>query len=102
MSSVAHCPECKSKSLRRSRTRNRWERWRKQITDKRPYRCRSCQWRGWLPASIADIQDELGNRPAAADPPNLRGTMLARLDPHQTLDVKELDRFHGTVEKEQQ
>ena len=41
--SVSHCPKCHSTNLRRSPTRNWWERWRKEITGKRPYRCRTCQ-----------------------------------------------------------
>lgn len=97
---MAHCPDCKSKNLRRSRSRNRWERWRKAITDKRPYRCQSCQWRGWLPLSLADIEQALVNRPTATDPPNLRGTMLARPDPRYDLDLKALDRFHTVPEKD--
>ena len=96
---MAHCPKCHSKNLRRSRTRSRWERWRKEITSKRPYRCRACQWRGWLPIAL-DIEETMASRPTAADPPNLRGTLLARSDPRHTFDVKELDHFHGAPPKD--
>lgn len=96
---MSQCPKCHSKNLRRSRTRNRWERWRKEITSKRPYRCRACQWRGWLPVSV-DIEEAMTNRPGAADPPNLRGTVLARSDPRHKLDLKELDRFHSGADKD--
>jgi hypothetical protein len=96
---VTHCPKCHSKSLRRSRTRNRWERWRKEITSKRPYRCHVCQWRGWLSVSV-DVEETMPNLPTAADPPNLRGTMLARSDARQKLDLKALDEFHNAARKD--
>jgi hypothetical protein len=96
---VSQCPKCHSKNLRRSRTRSRWERWRKEITSKRPYRCRACQWRGWLPITL-DIEEPMINRPSAADPPNLRGTMLARSDDRQKLDLKALDAFHSPPRKD--
>ena len=43
------CPKCKSADIHRSRAKTRWERWRQRITEKRPYRCRGCNWRGWGP-----------------------------------------------------
>lgn len=96
---MAHCPKCHSKSLRRSRTRNRWERWRKEITSKRPYRCRECQWRGWLSVSI-DIDEPMTSPSAVVDPPNLRGTLLARSDGREKLDLKDLDQFHHASRKD--
>lgn len=97
---MSHCPKCNSNDIRRSRTRNRWERLRKSITDKRPFRCRKCQWRGWLPMTLADMEQALGRRHTAPDPPNLRGTVLARSNPRHTLDIKTLDRFHSDVDKD--
>jgi hypothetical protein len=91
---VPHCPKCHSTSLRRSPTRNRWERWRKEITGKRPYRCRACQWRGWKRIGTSEELQSPQARPDAPDPPNLKGTLLARSDPRLQLDLKELDRFH--------
>lgn len=91
---MPRCPKCQSTGLRRSRTRGRWERWRKEITSKRPYRCGACGWRGWLSARETDL-DGVRAHPAPADPPNLRGTLLARPDARQHFDVKELDRFHS-------
>ena len=41
------CPACGSEQVMRSRSRNKWEAWRKTITDKRPFRCHRCRWRGW-------------------------------------------------------
>jgi len=92
---VPHCPKCHSTNLRRSRTRNRWERWRKEVTGKRPYRCRACQWRGWKNTGLVEeaVRSSEG-RPDAPEPPNLKGTLLARPDPRLRLDLKELDRFH--------
>jgi hypothetical protein len=40
------CPKCTS-VLHRSHVRNGWERLRKRITRRRPYRCHNCEWRGW-------------------------------------------------------
>ena len=41
------CRECGSSNLLRSRTR--WfEQWLKPLRSTRPYRCRVCEWRGWL------------------------------------------------------
>jgi hypothetical protein len=96
---VAQCPKCHSKSLRLSRTRSRWERWRKEITSKRPYRCRACQWRGWLSVSI-DIEQTMDTPPMVADPPNLRGTLLARSETRHKLDLKDLDQFHKPPQKD--
>jgi hypothetical protein len=41
------CPSCKSESVFRSRTRSGWERWRRQVTLKAPFRCQSCGRRFW-------------------------------------------------------
>jgi len=96
---VHHCPKCNSTKLRRSPTRNRWERWRKEITGKRPYRCRTCQWRGWKPIGPLETDSQIGGeRHDAPEPPNLRGTPLARQDASRSLDLKELDRFHSETE----
>ena len=91
---MLHCPKCHSTNLRRSHTRNRWERWRKAITRKRPYRCRACQWRGWKSIGIVDEDPSVSQRVAAPDPPNLKGTPFARTDRRAELNLKELDRFH--------
>ena len=57
------CPNCKSPAGHRSRSRSRWERWRKEITGKRPYRCDQCGQRWWapdedLPPSDYDVRDK--------------------------------------------
>jgi hypothetical protein len=98
---VSHCPKCQSTNLRRSPTRNRWERWRKEITGRRPYRCRACQWRGWLAAALADIDPLRANGPATIpEPPNLRGTLLARQRRRSRLDLKDLDQFDEVPNKD--
>jgi hypothetical protein len=43
------CPRCKSDRVYRSRTRSGWERWRRQITLKAPFRCQTCGRRFWCP-----------------------------------------------------
>lgn len=96
---MSHCPHCKSDNIRRSRTRSRWERLRKEITRRRPYRCRECNWRGWMPIGLGDMLDAKAQAREAADPPNLRGTALARSNPQLSFDVKRLDEFHAVTEK---
>jgi FlaA1/EpsC-like NDP-sugar epimerase/predicted RNA-binding Zn-ribbon protein involved in translation (DUF1610 family) len=41
------CPKCGAEALRRSRTRST-EMVRRQFTNRRPYRCDECDWRGWI------------------------------------------------------
>ena len=43
------CPACGSNRVFRSKTRSALERFRRQFTMKRPYRCHACNWRGWAP-----------------------------------------------------
>jgi len=45
---VSHsCPRCGG-AANRSRTRSWFERVRRSVTGRVPYRCRQCNWRGWL------------------------------------------------------
>jgi hypothetical protein len=48
---------------------------------------------------LGDTEQEL-RRPTAPDPPNLRGTVLARADSRKLVDLKDLDRFHSPAEKD--
>lgn len=41
------CPKCNSKRVHRSRTRSAFERFRRDLTGKVPFRCEDCGWRGW-------------------------------------------------------
>jgi predicted RNA-binding Zn-ribbon protein involved in translation (DUF1610 family) len=64
------CPSCGSPRVFRSKTRTAFERFRRQFTMKRPYRCHNCDWRGWAPdgtqaVAPADVID------APAAPPDL-------------------------------
>ena len=97
---MGRCPKCRSEDVRRSRTRSRWERWRKEITGKRPYRCRRCNWRGWLLIDPSEI-DRATRRSMAPDPPNLKGTLLARSSKAPRVDLKDLDRFHTMNDKDE-
>jgi hypothetical protein len=66
---MQQCPKCQSRSIHRSRSRGRWEEWRKQVTGKRPHRCSKCGWRGWGvdSGSTLNLADTL--LPAADAPP---------------------------------
>jgi hypothetical protein len=72
-----------------------WESWRKEITGKRLYRCRVCGWRGWgvdESPSLSDAHVEFASRALAPEPPNLKGTTLARDDSHPPdIDLDALD-----------
>lgn len=72
---MQQCPTCQSDDIQRSRSRSWWEQWRKEITNKRPYRCRGCGWRGWGfdtgPRAGATEQPFSAGQ-LAPEPPNLR------------------------------
>ncbi len=89
------CPRCKSDKVHLSRTRSKWEAWRKEITGKRPFRCRDCGWRGWAPESgpyFSPDEVESASRAVVPDPPNLKETALAREErPPQEVDLGKLD-----------
>jgi hypothetical protein len=44
---MERCVNCGSQMIYPSKTRTRWEKLRKQVTAKRPFRCHCCEWRGW-------------------------------------------------------
>jgi hypothetical protein len=72
---MQQCPTCQSDDIQRSRSRSWWEQWRKEITNKRAYRCHACGWRGWGfdtgPRSGQPEPPFAGSR-LAPDPPNLK------------------------------
>jgi len=91
---VQQCPQCQSEVIHRSRTRNRWESWRKEITGKRPYRCHACGWRGWgedYGPKFDESEVELATRALVPDPPNLKATAFARVEGSRELDLNQLD-----------
>ena len=91
------CPKCHSDSGHRSRSRSRWEQWRKEITGKRPYRCSECGSRWWAVDEgprFSDDERAVAERALAPDPPNLAGTMLARDNaPVRDVNLDALDRI---------
>lgn len=92
---MLRCGKCHSQDLVHSRTKSSWERWRKQITRKIPYRCRRCQWRGWrLDAGPLNSPDEIARATrvlTSDEPPNLTGTSLAREKTRHQFDLQVLD-----------
>jgi hypothetical protein len=87
------CPRCSSADIHRSRVRTRLEAWRKEITAKRPFRCRRCSWRGWgldLGPKSADGDCAAGSCATLPDAPNLKDTVLARGE-RPRLNLDELD-----------
>jgi predicted RNA-binding Zn-ribbon protein involved in translation (DUF1610 family) len=89
------CPKCKSDKIHFSRSRSKWESWRKKVTGKRPYRCPDCGWRGWGPDTgprFSREELESSSLAVAPDPPNLKDTPLAREERRpMKLDLGELD-----------
>jgi len=89
------CPKCQSRDVHRSRARTTWEHWRKDLTGKRPFRCRACQWRGWGidPGPTFSAEEiECAARAIAPEPPNLKGTALANVRSFaSTVDLDALD-----------
>jgi predicted RNA-binding Zn-ribbon protein involved in translation (DUF1610 family) len=92
---VQQCPGCGSEDIHRSRAKSKWESWRKEITGKRLYRCRACGWRGWgidQGPSLSNAQADFASRALAPEPPNLKGTPLARDNQHpHDIDLEALD-----------
>jgi UDP-GlcNAc:undecaprenyl-phosphate GlcNAc-1-phosphate transferase len=58
------CPSCTGHSLYRSHVRTLSERVRKRLTDKRPFRCQNCGWRGWT--QDLDVTLQTLTKPAIA------------------------------------
>ena len=93
------CPACGSTRVYPSRHRSTAERLHQVFTEKRPYRCRRCNWRGWLIIDPSEV-DRAARRSTVPDPPNLKGTLLARADAQRSMDLKDLDRFHSVPDKD--
>jgi FlaA1/EpsC-like NDP-sugar epimerase len=89
------CPSCASGSVHRSRVNGALEHIHRQLTDKRPYRCYACGWRGWVkvvdvptPSAMAPVEDPdltaidaALRTPFSTSPSPLIPEMLPRLDP---------------------
>jgi hypothetical protein len=86
------CPACGSDRVFRSRARTALERYRRQLTTKRPYRCHACDWRGWGPDDLLVSADgDLADAPPA--PPDLvaidsalRKVKEEPVEPHPSAD----------------
>ena len=79
--------------MARSRSKNRWELWRKEITRKRPFRCRRCAWRGWALDDGTFRRDGAAIRARAPEGPVLKETPFARNDKLKVVDLHRLDTF---------
>ena len=86
------CTKCGSPRILYSRTKSRWEKLRRRITAKRPYRCRDCRFRLWMidsgPHFSAEHFDAASR--ALVLPFNLERVGLDR-DDEQQLDLRRLD-----------
>jgi NADH:ubiquinone oxidoreductase subunit len=51
---ISICPRCGQTKLHHSRARGAFERFRKRFTDRVPFRCHGCGWRGWLHDIVAE------------------------------------------------
>ncbi len=95
VAALATCSSCTSGSVHRSRVNGAFEHIYRHFTDKRPYRCYTCGWRGWLdvivtPAPRIDASTQL---------PDLRrldfglpSVLHAPSSPLMAMDVSGLDR----------
>ena len=89
--SVTRCPKCGSVDLYRSTVKSAWERFRVRVTGRRPFRCLSCQWRGWAAdlglSPVLDVPE--GSFDAA-----VRGisNAAAEREPSLGFDAEALDR----------
>ena len=48
MPSLIECPKCENAEYYQSRMKSAFEKARRAILKKRPYRCHSCNYRGWV------------------------------------------------------
>jgi hypothetical protein len=81
---MARCPACASARIYPSRLRSSIERMRCALTERQPYRCHACEFRGW-----SEIQVPVET--AEAGPDELRTGAAARPITAQELD--QLDRM---------
>jgi FlaA1/EpsC-like NDP-sugar epimerase len=96
------CRSCASGSVHRSRVSGSLEQIRRQLTDKRPYRCYACGWRGWMdvvdlpppPATAVEHPDltaiDVALRTVFRTPPSpLPHATLSRLEPSWLAAIEE-------------
>lgn len=92
---MQQCPKCSSDRIHRSRSKSRWERWRKAVTGKRAFRCNACGWRGWgvdEGPTFAEVERAIAERARVPEPPNLGRAGLARdVAKHRDVRAADLD-----------
>jgi FlaA1/EpsC-like NDP-sugar epimerase len=66
---LRNCTACGSDSLHRSRVAGPLEQLRRQLSDRRPYRCYACGWRGWMDVMVFPP----ASAQTAVAPPDLNG-----------------------------
>ena len=60
---TAICPKCEEVSLRRSHTKTRFERFKREHSGMRIFRCHACGWRGWLDEAKLRYSNNSGSKP---------------------------------------
>ena len=98
------CPKCQSGAIHRSRSRNTFDVWRKQITGQCFYRCHTCGWRGLGPdpgPRFTAGATESANRAVAPDPVDLTEVLFDESRPKRRprLNLKAIDRVLSLVRK---
>ena len=96
---MLQCQKCRSEKIRYSRTRSRWESWRRKITGNRPYRCLECHFRGWAPDPGPDFlpePSEPASRTMAPDSPYLHAARAWDDRPRPDVDLAKLDETIAT------
>jgi hypothetical protein len=73
------CPGCRGHDIHHSRLRTPLERIRWRLTGRVPYRCHSCEWRGWRRAETPRAAAEALRRIHR----DLTEAELERLDPER-------------------
>lgn len=79
---MTRCPACSSVRIYPSRLRSAMERVRRALTDKQPYRCHACGYRGWNEIRVPVETAEAG-------PDDLRTGVSAK--PITATDLDQLD-----------
>jgi hypothetical protein len=82
LTTISQCPVCKSSRLYPSRLRSGFERLRRAFTERQPYRCHACNYRGWYPMAVPSLADDHFGKFAEQDlkPTSLTAEDLDRLD----------------------
>jgi len=79
---MTRCPSCSSPRIYPSRLRSAMERARRALTERQPYRCHACGYRGWGEITVPVDTAEAG-------PDDLRTGVAAK--PITTRDLDQLD-----------